>query len=89
MVILSEVDEGLCICWLTYFLYESGLVPIIVQGNFLLSNLSFLGCHAIALNSGPTGGLFAGNYPSEVEVNSTSPSTSFAENAWRCTSTAQ
>jgi hypothetical protein len=39
--------------------HESGLVPIIVQENILLSNPSFLGCRAMLRIQG-TCGLFAG-----------------------------
>jgi hypothetical protein len=81
MGILSEVDKVRRIWRLAYGMEERGSVPIVVEDVFLLSKpFFFLGCHARPRIPYLPVVLSAGNFPSEVEVNSKSPYSAVAEN---------
>jgi len=63
-----------CIWWIVFCRNGSGSNPIIVQGNILLSNLSFLHWQELPRIQCDHVVLFPGKYSLEFKVNNTSPS---------------
>ena len=85
--IYPAVELAQCISWLAYSMEERGSVPIIVQGNFLMSNPSFMAvtpCLVLSTYRWPS---LQETIRSKVELNGTAPPGAVIENAWMYTST--
>jgi len=80
---LSDFDRTQCIWWLGYGLEEEGSFLLIVEENIRLFISSFVFRQAMPrIQYVPM--LFSTlKYPSEVEINSISPSSAVAGNVWR------
>jgi len=86
---MSENGKIQFIKWLVYGLEENGYFLVIVEGNFLLSSASFLGCHAMPRIQCRPVVLSAGKFLNEVQFNNMSASTVIAKNVRKYTSTPQ
>ena len=81
--ILSDFDETQCIWWLAYGVDERCSVPTIVEEYIHLFISSVVFCHAMPRIQYVKVFFSTGKYTSVFEVNSISPSSAVARNAWR------
>ena len=89
MGILYEVKESHCIPLLANGLDECGSFPIIFPRELSLVQTVFSSCHALSHTQYVPVVLSVGKYAKGVEFNGRSPTSAFAENAWRDISTSQ